>query len=66
MLPAIKTVIPQRALSPGERGVINESLKEQATVQDLKKEIAAMKVSLRRMSNQLKVSRSAQLGENRY
>ena len=38
--------------------LLNEFLQEHATVQDLKKEIAALKVSLQQMSDQLKMNRS--------
>ena len=46
--------------------LLNEFLKEHAIVQDLKKEIAALKVSLQQMSDQLKMNRSVQLAENRF
>ena len=45
--------------------LLNEFLKEHAIVQDLKKEIAALKVNLQQMSDQLKMNRSVQLAENR-
>ena len=44
--------------------LLNEFLKEHATVQDLKKEIAALKAGLQELSDQLKMSRSVQLAEN--
>ena len=44
--------------------LLNEFLKEHATVQDLKKEIAALKAGLQELSDQLKVSRPIQLAEN--
>jgi hypothetical protein len=45
--------------------LLNEFLKEHAAMQDLKKEIAALKAGLQEVSDQLKVSRSVQLAENR-
>ena len=45
--------------------LLNEFLKEHATVQELKEEIAALKTGLQKLSDQLKGSRSVQLAENR-
>ena len=43
--------------------LLNEFLKEHATVQELKKEIAALKTGLQQVSDQLKMSRPVQLAE---
>jgi trimeric autotransporter adhesin len=43
--------------------LLNEFLKEHVTVQELKKEIVALKAGLREVSDQLKMSRSVQLAE---
>ena len=45
--------------------LLNEFLKEHATVQSLKKRICSVKVSLQQMSDQLRMNRSVQLAENR-
>jgi ABC-type hemin transport system substrate-binding protein len=44
--------------------LLNEFLKEHATIQELKEEITALKAGLQEVSNQLKMSRPAQLAEN--
>jgi trimeric autotransporter adhesin len=44
--------------------LLNEFLKEHATVQELKNEIAAFKASLQELSDQLKMSRPVQFAEN--
>ena len=44
--------------------LLNEFLKEHATIQELKEELAALKAGLHEVSNQLKMSRPAQLAEN--
>jgi len=44
--------------------LLNEFLKEHATVQELKKEIAALKAGLRQVSDELKMSRPARFAEN--
>ena len=44
--------------------LLNEFLKEHAIVQDLKREIAALKAALQELSDQLKMSRPAQLANN--
>jgi hypothetical protein len=44
--------------------LLNEFLKEHAIIQELKKEIAALKAGLQEVNNQLKMSRPVQLAEN--
>src|SRR5262249_37080119 len=44
--------------------LLNEFLKEHAIIQELKKEVAALKAGLQEVSNQLKRSRPIQLAEN--
>jgi hypothetical protein len=44
--------------------LLNEFLKEHATVQELRKEIAALKAGLLEINDQLKMSRSLHLAEN--
>jgi Chaperone of endosialidase len=44
--------------------LLNEFLKEHATVQKLKKEIAALKAGLQQMSDELKMGRHVRLAEN--
>jgi hypothetical protein len=43
--------------------LLNEFLKEHATVQELKKEIAALKAGLEQVSDEVKVSRPVQIAE---